>query len=300
MTRYLTIYTLLFHEFAASFELFVYGLGNVGLEVSRMLSRSEWIVHGTTRRSNLELDQYNVPPADIPAYLGKATHILITIPATSDISMTVLSQVTENISEKCRWVGFVSTTGVYGNHEGAWVTEESELLSNSHSTLSYIEYENMLSSLFKDIPLAIFRCSGLYGKTRSALHTVWNDGCQHLVTTSDCYPTNRIHEHDVARAILSSMQHIRGGIFNLSDDEPELRSLVRQYAHSLLHEQGISLPDMLVKQDSTTERVSRRKSDWKLVNNSKMKETLIEKLVFPSYREGLNSIMLDRSNPWWS
>jgi nucleoside-diphosphate-sugar epimerase len=300
MLRYLLIIIPLFTEFATSFELFVYGLGNVGLEVSRTLSRSEWIVHGTTRRSNLELDLYSIPPEDIPVYLSKATHVLITIPATSDISSNVLSQVSGSISEKCRWVGFVSTTGVYGNHDGARVTEESELLSNSESTMSYIQYENMLTSSLKNTPLAIFRCSGLYGQTRSALHTLWKEGFQSKFSSSNIYPTNRIHEHDVARAIVNCMNLECGGIFNLSDDEPELRSVVQQYAHELFSEKGILIPEKLSKQDAITRRISRRKSDWKLVDNRKMKEELIQKLVFPSYREGLNAIMADRRNPWWN
>lgn len=310
---------------ASSFQLLVYGLGNVGRAVANQVP-SDWIVRGTTRRNPLPDDDIVVPFSEAPLYLADATHILITIPPDAS-SSSILNDLANNLQPNC-WVGFVSTTGVYGNHDGAWVTEESPLLYDTESSArNYVKFELDLKELEttsashaasqcnKNWTTAVFRCAGLYGPDRSALHTLWKqqrkqrqDDSAHPPSTRGApFVTNRIHECDVARAIVSAMSQNLGGIYNLADDEPEARSVVMDYAAELLNNNGIIVPERsclpvtgaITTTDISSKRASRRQKESKLVDNSKMKAELVEKLLYPTYREGLNAIVADKRNPWW-
>lgn len=301
---------------ASSFQLFIYGLGNVGRAVANEVP-SDWEVRGTTRRNPRLDDAIAVPFSDAHLYVPDATHILITIPP--DGSSTILNDLVSNnlLSKNCCWIGFVSTTGVYGNHDGAWVKEESHLLCGAESSArDYVKFEIDLKKL-EDIDdirkTAIFRCAGLYGPHRSALHTLWKQGLRQddditiARAKGASFVTNRIHENDVARAIVSAMLQNQGGIYNLADNEPEARSVVMEYAAELLKSNGIIPPERsllpVISAAAPTElsskRASRRQKESKRVDNSKMKAELIEKLLYPTYREGLNAIFADVRNPWW-
>jgi nucleoside-diphosphate-sugar epimerase len=309
---------------ASSFQLFIYGLGNIGRAVANQVP-SDWEVRGTTRQSPQLDDPIAVPFSDAHLYLTDATHILITIPP--DGSFAILNDLASSdlFSRNCCWIGFVSTTGVYGNHDGAWVTEESQLLCGAESSArDYVQFEMDLKTLEttslsevdsfnNNRKTAVFRCAGLYGPQRSALHTLWKQGLRQednaiiACTKGKLFVTNRIHECDVARAIVSAMRQNLGGIYNLADDEPEARSVVMDYAAELLKSKGMSPPERSLlpvrtagaPTELSSKRAARRQKESKLVDNSKMKAELIEDLLHPTYREGLNAIVADVRNPWW-
>ena len=293
---------LLLGRSVSSFQLLVYGLGNVGREVTKEVSK-DWIVRGTKRNPAPD-DGIAIPFSDASKYLSDASHVLITIPLTPEIFPIILKDLSEHLAPSSGWVGFVSTTGVYGNHDGAWVTEDSPLLCES-TALEYVRFEQELMELAaeRDWSAAIFRCAGLYGPDRSALHTLWKRGIP-AVRGAPCFITNRIHETDVARAIVSAMEKESSGIYNLADDEPEARTVAMDYAVELLRSNGMTLPASTTVPKATTasssKRETRRKNERKLVDNGKMKSELVENLVYPTYREGLSSILADRSNPWWN
>jgi nucleoside-diphosphate-sugar epimerase len=318
------IVLLLTWSYVSSFQLLVYGLGNVGRAVTNEVPNS-WIVHGTTRTP--QDNGMAIPFSDAPHYLLDATHVLITIPlgGIPEVASTILQDLSDHLasSSSPTWIGFVSTTGVYGNHDGEWVTEESPLhgAASSSSTQEYSRFEQDLIHLTTSASSAssastptppshqtsIFRCAGLYGPDQSALHTLWRQGSVHVQGGVSSSVTNRIHEHDVARAIVSAMKKGCSGIYNLSDDEPAPRSVVMDYAAELLTRNGLILPERevvvpemaMAAVASSSKRTTRRMKDRKLVDNSKMKAQLIDELLYPTYREGLNAIFADKRNPWW-
>ena len=198
----------------------------------------------------------------------------------------------------------MSTSGVYGNHNGEWVTEESPLYCSEQSpTFRYIEHENKWREISQQCgwTCRVFRCAGLYGPDRSALHTLWKKRVLNVSPAAGI--TNRIHETDVARAIVASMmdssQQHDFCVYNLSDDEPEARSVVMKYATKLLESIGV---DITIKESSeaspSSARATRRGTDIKRVSNDRMKSDLVSELLYPTYREGLTAILKDSSSPW--
>ena len=171
-------------------------------------------------------------------------------------------------------------------------------------TFRYIEHENKWREISQNRgwTCRVFRCAGLYGPHRSALHTLWKTRVLNVSPAAGI--TNRIHETDVARAIVASMmdsseQRPDFCIYNLSDDEPEARSVVMKYATKLLQSIGV---DITIKESteasSSSARATRRGTDIKRVSNDRMKSDLVSELQYPTYREGLTAILKDSSSPW--
>jgi hypothetical protein len=283
-----------------------------------------------------------------------ATHILFTIPAPDPDARTMIEhviipalrcpppsltdilQLEDRGGPLRRWIGVVSTTSVYGNHDGALVTEESECRCDPDGSAGrLLDFENHWKRFAQEIGsedtaancrVRIFRSAGIYGDTRSALHTVFRDGASltekndesssaiSMVADSTSLPcdvTNRIHEVDLAASIVSSMlkdveddkeaPYFR--VYNVADDLPESRRVVMEYAARLLHDKGADLSNAGTKDRKptnldTTKRSRRRIQDRKLVSNARLKEELLPALSYPTYKEGLGQILLHPKAPW--
>jgi len=284
-------------------NLVILGLGNVGQALFHQVTASATFSVRCATRNPQEDSVLTLTWEHLEQLLPYCTHLVITIPPNPTIS-DLLLLLSHHPHLLPGWIGVVSTTGVYGNHDGAWVTEDSPL--QGALPHPYATYEQEWAAVAPS--LAIFRCAGLYGPTRSALHTVWKEGqpaSSAIRNTPATGITNRIHESDVARAILAAMESDAVGIYNLADDEPENRNVVMQKAVELLRSIGREPPmkdEELVLSSSSSSggRGRRRSSESKRVSNRKMKESLISELTFPTYREGLQSILESKANPWWA
>lgn len=275
-------------------ELLVLGLGRVGrvtAEKAKPLMSYTALVREPFRPNEVSWEDMD----RIQKAARSCTHVLVTLPANTqyEICELVASEVPRGT-----WVGVISTTGVYGNHNGEWVNEESECRSNS----PYIHYENDWRERTKHCKLRIFRCSGIYGSTTSALHTLYQNGRSVNESTN---PTNRIHLEDLTDAVLASMNASMHRdaiasveIYNLSDNLPATRAQVMDYASNLFASVGIR-SSMLVSSVRSNKRGRRRASESKRVDNTKMKQELLASLKYPTFKEGLIAVLNDRSNPWW-
>jgi nucleoside-diphosphate-sugar epimerase len=287
-------------------RLLVLGLGNVGRAVVHEASSLGVYVQGTSRSPCDDGKTVLFEPDSIRSVLIECTHVLITIPPPREKDPVFDAVVRELEAHFVRgaWFGFVSSSGVYGNHDGAWVTEESpSFCSEDSPTYRYIRHEELWRERAQRCgwTFRIFRCAGLYGPERSALHSLWKGRTMNVSPTAGI--TNRIHETDVARAIVASMAMPSKGdsrVYCLADDEPESRAVVMQYAANLFESIGITVS---IEEDSdsspSTTRSKRRGTEIKRVSNQRMKEELVSNLHYPTYREGLTAIFQDRSNPWW-
>ena len=273
-------------------HLVILGLGHVGQALFDQAKPSSFFdsVRGTKRQPSSH-DASVMTLEHMLPHLSTCTHLVVTIPPPYNMTSWVSQHLPSHT-----WIGVVSTTGVY--EAAPDVTESSALLHTDAQAQLYLDYEQEWASLGR--PTAVFRCAGLYGPTRSALHTVWNKGILMDDVVVDGM-TNRIHEHDVARAILAAMTTSRVGVYNLADDEPERRSLVMKEAARLLRSIGREPPlrATTTQELSGGRRGERRSRGSKLVLNKKMKECLISALTYRTYREGLQAILKDENNPWW-
>lgn len=323
-------------------KLLVFGLGNVGSLVAKIASTSLpnnfERVYGTTRSGKeivnvdtIQFDSYE----DVRDIIPSCTHILVTIPpldSKNTANDTVIGGRPRNWSYFCdpvlnnpglrlsetakpnTWIGYVSSTSVYGNHNGDWVNEDSDVKCEPISKGAlYLRAENEWIAAAKSCgwKMNVFRCAGLYGDGRSALHTIRKRGIQQETKSSAIKvgnPTSRIHEEDAARAILSAMQihdEMEGDtsfqLYNLADDNPAPRSEVMTFGHELLVGSNLlpSQTPQLSSRRRPSEREKRRKTDKKRVDNKRMKERLLpEGLLYPTYREGLKAVVEINREKW--
>ena len=310
----------------------VVGLGRVGLECAKLaLPHFDDVVGTVRRRDNDSITETTndgirrVRIQDVLSYLSDSSHVLITVPLSREAD-SVLERVWQRIEDsKPMWLGIVSTTGVYGNHDGAWVTEESPLLCTPDSNADlYRQFEEKW--IAKHSNPCIFRCAGIYDSTRSALHTVYKQGYHPPPPSSSSSSssssasasstpasngggsiTNRIHTFDIARAIVASITSVvprteEPHIYNLADNLPAPRSEVLAYAANLFQTSNVALLTTgkvsASSSSTTTSRDRRRQIDRKLVSNRRMLKELLRELEYPTYREGLESILNDPTTPW--
>ncbi|KAL7518013.1 hypothetical protein ACHAWX_002882 [Stephanocyclus meneghinianus] len=309
-------------------------------------------VYGTTSKKKTidDVEVLNITSCqEWERILTTCTHILVTVPpinshsnADQDICVgagprrltyccdSILNHPHLSLREsipKNTWLGYISTTSVYGNHDGEWVTEHSEEKCQPGSKGElYLRAEEEWRKAARECgwKLHIFRCAGLYGNGRSALHTLIKSGLEHRMEDNEGgaaskkvdYPTSRVHEEDVVRAILHAMfnpfqsEAGQSWIWNLADDDPAPRSEVMVFGSNLLDKAGITLfpSRALTPVDSEKEaykgqksqREKRRKLDKKRVCNRGMKTDLLPdgKLIYPTYREGLMSILNNNKDVW--
>lgn len=188
---------------------------------------------------------------------------------------------------KLTWAAYLSTVGVYGDHDGAWVDEETPCKPVSSRSFARIEAELAWQKLFSqsDIPLAVLRLSGIYGPGRNQIKTALEGGARRLIKPGQMF--NRIRVEDIASATLFLAERNLSGIFNVTDDEPAPPQDVVMFACQL---SGVPVPP---EQDfATAELTPMARSFYgenKKVSNAKIK-ALGFKFEHPNYRVSLQQL----------
>lgn len=133
------------------------------------------------------------------------------------------------------WIGYLSTIGVYGNHDGAWVTEESECRPRAGRLDFRLSAERQWQDLAsaRKTPLAILRLSGIYGPGRNALVNLANGTARRIIKPGQIF--NRIHVADIAGALMHLAPGRTAGVFNVTDDEPSPPQDVIEFAANLMN-----------------------------------------------------------------
>ena len=297
-------------------SLLILGLGRCGREVARQATLNYPHlfgnnIYGTVRNTsgglmnNDNVQRVMFDADSIRPIVSQCSHILLTLPPPEEDDRQALEtwHCIEKFLPLNSWIGLISTTSVYGNHNGDWVTEESECRGNP----TYQQWESRWKKLASGKhQCRVFRCAGIYSQDRSALHTVYKKGIT-KPRTVDKTITSRIHVEDIAGAILASMKlHTNAeaqpdfDTYNLADDLPESRQLVLEHAANLLkNEAGFNASYLESSTDELSIRTRRRGTDRKRVCNEKMKADLLPTLRYPTYKEGLAKIVNDCTNPWW-
>jgi nucleoside-diphosphate-sugar epimerase len=253
-----------------------------------------WRVVGTTRSDshaqNLKDEGFDAlvwdgqSPLPSEAFKG-ITHSLITIPPDEEGDIVLRHVAVEKIPSK--WIGYVSATSVYGDHRGAWVTEDASLnpisLRGRQRLLAETQWLEKRAQ-FPDFPIHIFRLSGIYGPARSVLESIRAGSAVRIDKPGHVF--SRIHIEDIIAVLMASMANpLPGDIYNLADDEPASTADVIAYGCSLL---GVEAPPLIPIEEADLSMAMREfYKDLKRVSNQKIKETLGVQLKYPTYREGL-------------
>ena len=184
------------------------------------------------------------------------------------------------------WVGYLSTTGVYGNHDGEWVDETAALTPATQRGQFRVDAEAAWSAT--GLPLHIFRLAGIYGPGRGPFSKVRNGTARRIIKAGQMF--SRIHADDIAQVVTTSIVQPRpGAIYNLCDDEPAPPQDVLAYAAQLLN---MPLPPAV--HFDTAEMTPMARSFYaenKRVRNDLIKTELGVHLKYPSYKEGLKSLL---------
>ena len=234
----------------------------------------------------------NIVP-DVKIFDG-VTHILSCIPPDKNGKDPVLESFLSKLqSLSLEWVGYLSTTGVYGNTEGAWVSEidkPNPFQKRSHNRLN-CERKWIESGL----PVQIFRLPGIYGPGRSTLEAIRNHKISVIFKKDQVF--SRIHVADITNAIIYILQNRNSlkfhQIINIADDKPCSQIEVIQYCYDLLN---LKMPKPILFEDAKKVLSPIAQSFWmenRRVSNTLLCETLGYKLIYKDYKLGLKNCFLD-------
>lgn len=278
-------------------RLFIFGFGYSALALAGQLRSLGWEVAGTTRRPDKIADLrqlgFTVYPfsRETPFGVGIAAladfpYILHSVPP-DDLGDPVYDQHGGDIVDQLpnlKWFGYLSTTGVYGDHNGGRVDETTLCVPTNARTMLRYKIEQQWLELHQrcGVPVHIFRLAAIYGPGRNVLATLRSGKLPRMLQPD--HIINRIHVEDIAQILLASIHKpAPGNIYNLADDMPARQSDVIAYAAQKLQ---MDLPTLPVAVNSITF------SDSKIVDNAKVKTTLRIRLQYPGYSDGLEMISM--------
>jgi nucleoside-diphosphate-sugar epimerase len=284
-------------------KLFCFGLGFTGSALVREVRSRGWATSGTCRE-NSQKDVWSESGVQSYCFDGEeasvalenavreASHILVTIPPQNDAGDVVLKHFKKILTEssQLRWLGYLSTTGVYGNRDGDWVDEDSELKPGFDHQRRRTEAEEQWRDLYQklQVPVHIFRLAGIYGPGRNLLQRVQQGSAKRIGQPGLVF--NRIHVEDVVQVLSASMDHPSpGAIYNVSDDVPSSPAEAVAFACELLH---VEVPPLIALEDAELSKMGRGfYLTNKKVRNHKIKEELGIQLRYPDYKAGLRALL---------
>ncbi len=222
------------------------------------------------------------------------THILSCIPPDKNGKDPVLGSLKNKLkSLSLEWVGYLSTTGVYGNTRGDWVSEINE--PNPFQKRSYKRLNCEKEWIESGLPVQIFRLPGIYGPGRSTFEAIKNKKIRVISKKNQVF--SRIHVADIANAIIYLLQNKNSlkfyQIINIADDEPCSQVEVIRYCYNLL---GLTMPKPILFEDAKEELSPIAQSFWmenRRVSNKLLCETLGYKLIYKNYKMGLKNCYLN-------
>jgi nucleoside-diphosphate-sugar epimerase len=284
----------LYHDMTESLDrrLFCFGFGYSARALARALAAEGWAVAGTYRgdesRDELIAAGFDdlCPFEDAGAALAGATHILSSVPPGAE-GDPVLARHGAAIASTpgLEWLGYLSTTGVYGDTGGAAVDENSPCRPSS----ARAERRLAAEKAWRKLGAQVFRLAGIYGPGRNALLDVRAGRARRIDKPGHKF--SRIHVEDIAGVLRASIARPEpGAVYNVCDDEPAEQAVVVEHACRLL---GVE-PPPLVPFETARERMSEMAlsfwADNRRVDNTRIKKELGVTLSYPTYREGLAAL----------
>ena len=207
--------------------MLIFGMGYTATRLADTLRANGWLVSGTRRMSSGDAIAFDDQAAVLTA-LETATHILSSVPPMAEGGDPVLQKYGAAIAARDDlWVGYLSSTGVYGDTGGAWVDESAPIGSGRRTARA--EADLAWQALRDDV--YVFRLPGIYGPGRSTLERV-AEGKAHRIDMPDQI-FSRVHVDDIVAAVIAAFDG-PAGVYNIADDMPAPQNDVIEYACDLL------------------------------------------------------------------
>lgn len=289
-------------------NLFVFGLGFSGRYFAeRRIARGD-SVSGTVRSrdkaqalsaSGITARAFGPDGSDsaIDADLATSDALLISVPPGTG-GDPVLKSYAKQIAAapKLRWIGYLSTIGVYGDHGGAWVDEQTPATPTNARSRERADAEQawLAFGAANNIAVQVFRLAGIYGPGQSQLVQLARGTARRIIKPGQIF--NRIHVEDIARALDASLERPRAGaVYNVTDNEPAPPQDVVTFAASLC---GVKPPPEISLDDAGLTEMGRSfYAESKRVRNNLLRDELGVTLAYPTYREGLAALRAAGEGP---
>ncbi|MEP2236447.1 MAG: SDR family NAD(P)-dependent oxidoreductase [Alteripontixanthobacter sp.] len=257
-------------------HMFIFGLGYTGKRIAEALRADGWQVDATGSAGNIDFADRSA----VDAALADASHVLSSVPP-ADGSDPVLDQY--GAALEGRWLGYLSSTGVYGDAGGAWVDEGSPIGGGRRTARSRCD------ARWLEAGARVFRLPGIYGPDRSAFERVESGKAHRIEMPGQVF--SRVHVDDIVSGVIAGLD-APGGAYNLSDDLPTSQNAVIEEACRLL---GRAPPPLVTMDQADLSPMARGfYAENRRVANGKAKRVLGWRPQYPDYRAGLRAIVEER------
>ena len=279
-------------------KFLILGCGYSGSYFAKTIKKFGCTVLTSSRSSNRDPNSFvfNSENGIVPdeKIFDGVTHILSCIPPDKNGRDPVLGSLKNKLkSLSLEWVGYLSTTGVYGNTKGNWVSETNQ--ANPFQSRSYKRLNCEKEWIESGLPVQIFRLPGIYGPGRSTFEAIKNKKIRVISKKNQVF--SRIHVADITNAIIYLLNNKKSlkfhQIINIADDEPCSQLEVIQYCYDLL---GLKMPKPILFEDAKKDLSPMAQSFWmenRRVSNKLLCETLGYKLIYKNYKIGLKNCFIN-------
>ncbi|PWL17228.1 NAD(P)-dependent oxidoreductase [Falsochrobactrum shanghaiense] len=286
-------------------RIFLLGAGYSAAAFARLMAGDAERIDGTTRHEErfAPLQQSGIHPwrfdretsdPELVDQLARSTHVVISIaPGESgDPSLPLVEEAMRRPDNIIRWLGYLSTVGVYGDHQGGWVDETAPCKPVSRRSLERVHAEAAWTVLSQrhGVPLSILRLSGIYGPGRNAFLKLEQGTARRIIKQGQVF--NRIHADDIAGALRLLAGTTADGIFNITDNEPAPPQDVIACAAEIM---GITPPEEVAFESADMTPMARSfYGENKRVSNRRIKDLGYE-FIYPDYRAALSAMWRDKN-----
>ena len=277
-------------------KLLIFGYGYTSSYIAENLSTDEYTIMGSSRNehqikvTNKNINIINMNLIEDVLKKNDLTHILISVPPNANGDVFIQNFNDHLIKNtKLEWLGYLSATNVYGDHEGRYVDELAKTKPLTQKGINRLRAENQWLNLQSNlkIPIKIFRLAGIYGPDRNIKNRILKKEIKNIQKEGQFF--SRVHVEDIASIIKLSMQiRTDNNIYNIADDFPSSLSEVIQY---ICEQNQIPIPKKINYLDiDTNKRKESFFSDNKRVDNSRVKKDFSFIFKYPSFREGYEDL----------
>ena len=280
-------------------HMLFFGFGFCAKALAPLLRARGWQLSATCRDDEKAafLSAQDITPLSLTgapltaAELDGVSHVLLSAAPDEDgdPALPLLTEALAALQEKPQWMGYLSTTGVYGDHGGAWVDEETPPGPLGARGQRRVDAEKAWGALAQahDLPMHYFRLAGIYGPGRNQLRSLKNGTARRIDKPGQVF--SRIHVDDIAQVLLASIDRPnRGRAYTVCDDEAAPPQDVVAFAAGLMH----TTPPPLLPFDEVDLSPMAKSfyGENKRLHNRRMVDELGVALTYPTYREGLRAL----------
>ncbi|NMN05549.1 MULTISPECIES: SDR family NAD(P)-dependent oxidoreductase [unclassified Novosphingobium] len=259
-------------------HLFIFGMGYAAQVLAHALRARGWQVTGTGRAGTIDF----ADAAAVHAALARASHVLSSVPPAREGGDPVLQAYGPALNAwPGQWIGYWSSTGVYGDARGAWVDETAPIGGGRRSARVAAD----LAWQAWDARVRVLRLPGIYGPGRSVIDKLREGTAHRIIAREQVF--SRIHVDDIAGATLAAFAG-PPGVYNLADEEPASQNAVVEEAARLT---GLPLPPLLTADEAELSPMARGfYAESRRVAAGKARRLLDWRPIYPTYREGLRAL----------